>query len=257
MQATLDFGAVGDLREVRDRLHNFFGDLEPPPRRTPMQQLVKSLISNRTYDRVSVGAFERLMADGANWDVLAQAPARDLEARIFDVEFADRKAAHLTATLAILSRIRPSFDLDFLSAQPMDAALAWLERLPGVGRKVAASVLNFSTLQRPALVIDTHLKRVLSRLGFVSGTADTTRMYETMMQAADGWSATELTELHVWLKRLGQTHCRPHGSDCCACPLHSRCPARTAALQVKATPLRASPRPFMPRLAGLTSSPAD
>jgi endonuclease-3 len=238
MQSTLDFGATRDLGEARDRLLGFFGPLEPPPRRRPIEQLVKSLISNRTYDHVSLRAYERLTVE-ADWGELASTPEAELKARIFDVEFADRKATHLKATLGILTQVKPDFDLEFLGGEPMTAAFAWLERLPGVGRKVAASVLNFSTLQRPALVIDSHLKRVLSRLGFVDIRADAVRMYDATMQAANGWTARELTDLHVWLKRLGQQHCRPRHSDCPGCPLRRSCsgPGKPAPLDARFGPV--------------------
>ncbi|WP_337187486.1 hypothetical protein [Phenylobacterium sp.] len=167
MQTAFDFGAASALLKVRDRLRDHFGPLALPPQRTPMAQLVKSLISNKTYDRVSLAAYGRLEAAYEGWPAMAAAPASELETHIAQVRFADRKAAHLAATLGIVARERPDFDLVFLGAWPADAAFGWLERLPGVGRKVAASTLNFSTLQRPAFVIDSHVQRVLQRLGFV------------------------------------------------------------------------------------------
>lgn len=233
MQQRMDFGASSDLLRVQSLLGRAFGQLDRPPQRTPMQQLVKSLISNRTYDRVSLEAYERLMASAPQWSVLAEQPLSALQAQIATVEFAERKAQHLKATLAILGDLSPPFDLEFLRAPSMAEALAWLERLPGVGRKVAASVLNFSTLQRPALVIDTHLKRVLHRLGFVGASKETQSMYDTMMQAADGWTAEALADLHVGLKRLGQTSCRPGRLGCVDCPLAECCrlAAKAAASQ--------------------------
>jgi endonuclease III len=44
-------------------------------------------------------------------------------------------------------------------------AMQWLRGLPGVGSKVAATVLNLSTLRMRALPVDTHLLRVGERLG--------------------------------------------------------------------------------------------
>jgi endonuclease-3 len=66
----------------------------------------------------------------------------------------------------------PDFDLSPLGEQPIEDALAWLERLPGVGRKVAASALNFSSLAIPAFVADTHVLPVLGRFGVIDAKAD-------------------------------------------------------------------------------------
>lgn len=223
MQGRFDFGLGEGLADARDRLAAFFGKLEPIPQRTPIDQLVKSLISNRTYDAVSLGAFDRLASAYDGWAAVAAQTDPRIEALIADVQYADRKAAHLGETLRTIGAERPDFDLGFLGDLSMPDAFAWLERLPGVGRKVAASALNFSTLSRPALVIDTHVGRVLKRLGLVGARAEIVGIYDTVMNAASGWSALDLTDLHVWMKRLGQTLCRPGGAHCEGCPLREIC----------------------------------
>jgi endonuclease-3 len=225
MQGTFDFGLGAGLTEARDRLAAFFGAPEPIPQRAPIDQLVKSLISNRTYDAVSLGAFDRLAGAYDGWAQVAAATDPRIEALIADVQFADRKAAHLGETLRRIGAERPDFDLGFLGGLPVSEAFIWLERLPGVGRKVAASVLNFSTLQRPALVIDTHVDRVLKKLGLVGARARIEVAYGAVMNAAADWSAADLTDLHVWMKRLGQTLCRPSGAHCDRCPLRDMCRA--------------------------------
>jgi adenine-specific DNA glycosylase len=53
--------------------------------------------------------------------------------------------------------------------------------LPGVGVKVAASVLNFSPLNMRALVVDTHVHRVAGRLGLVPASYDTAHAYRALM----------------------------------------------------------------------------
>ena len=106
-------------------------------------------------------------------------------------------------------------------------ALIWLERFPGVGRKVSASVLNFSTLRRPAFVIDTHILRCLRRFGVISAKADTMTAYDSVMSATSGWSADDLVHLHIVLKRLGQTICRWDRGECRICPLKGHCALAT------------------------------
>ena len=223
MQGTFDFGLGASLAEARDKLAAFFGVLDPIPQRTPIDQLVKSLISNRTYDEVSLRAFDQLAGAYDGWAEVAAATDQRIEALIAEVEFADRKAAHLGETLRRIQAERPDFDLRFLGDLPMSEAFIWLERLPGVGRKVAASVLNFSTLRRPALVIDTHVDRVLKKLGLIGSRARIEAAYGAVMNAAADWSATDLTDLHVWMKRLGQTMCRPSRAHCDRCPLRDTC----------------------------------
>jgi endonuclease-3 len=223
MQNMFDFGEAAKLAQLRDLLIARFGRPDIGALREPMGQLVKSLISSRTRDEVSLPAFARLVRAYPRWADMAAAKPREIEAVIKDVTFADVKAGHLKRTLQTIAVGHPDFRLDFLAAMPVPQALAWLERLPGVGRKVAAATLNFSTLRKPAFVIDTHILRVLRRLGFVGAKATTENAYRIVMAAAHGWGADDLAELHSLMKRLGKTLCRFDRAYCGDCPIASHC----------------------------------
>ncbi len=225
MQMVFDFGAVADMAWVREQLRFFFGRPDRICARTPIGQLVKSSISNRTLDEVSLAAYQRLVEAYPEWPALAAASTGDVEALIGDVAFPDVKARHLGDSLRVIGACHPDFDLDFLGRLSVAEALAWLERLPGVGRKVSASTLNFSTLDMPAFVVDMYVLRVLGRYGFVRNTADTRTAYDAVMAAAPRWSAAELAELHILMKRLGQTICRHGRARCPDCPIRRRCKA--------------------------------
>lgn len=105
----------------------------------------------------------------------------------------------------------------------------WLEGLPGVGRKIAAGVMNTSIFARPVLVIDSHHRRIVQRMGLVPSRADTARAYDTLMPVMPPeWSAPDMDEHHLLVKRLGQTICRPTQPDCGACPVVDDCETGTA-----------------------------
>ena len=223
MQVAFDFGAAEDLTWMRDRLSDHFGPVGPIVVRTPVGQLVKSSISGRTRDAVSLAAYHRLTQWYPTWDELACAPVHDVEAAIRDVTFPDVKARHLGDALRTIAVTHPDYDLTFLRDLGVARALAWLERLPGVGRKVAASTLNFSTLHMRAFVVDSHILRLLRRYGLVRDKADTQSAFDTTMEVLPSWSTRGLAELHVLMKRLGQTTCRVDQACCAACPLRERC----------------------------------
>ncbi|MGB6184598.1 MAG: endonuclease III [Sphingopyxis granuli] len=228
MQMAFSFWAIEDMEWVRDRLRCRFGRPAEPVRvRTPVGQLVKSMISGRIRDAVSLGAYHRLVEIYPEWFSIAQATTAEVEEAIGDVTFPDVKAQYLRDALTLVAADRPDFDLTFLGALDVESALAWLERLPGVGRKVSASTLNFSTLRMPAFVVDTHILRIMRRFGFVRGKGDTRTVYDLTMTALSDWCATDLAELHVLIKRLGQTVCRADRADCRSCPIGRRCRAAT------------------------------
>ncbi len=224
MQMGFDFGAGAEIRAISNELGRHFGAPDIRPSRGPTGQLVKSLISGRTRDAVSLSAYHRLVAAYPSWVAARNATPAAIEAVIGEVTFADAKARWLAATLAAIAAERPAFDLEFLGEWPVGRALAWLERLPGVGRKVSASTLNFSTMGRPAFVVDSHVLRVLGRVGLIGTRADTIAAYDRVMAAAN-MDAAGLATLHCLIKRLGQTYCRPDHPDCARCPLRSRCRA--------------------------------
>lgn len=229
MQQAFGF-AADDLVEWRARLARAHDSLRGPagrmPRRRPVGQLVKSLISSRTRDAVSLAAYRRLGSRWGNAAGLSRAVPREIETVIRDVTFADRKARQLPAALRMIGRERPDFRLDFLGRWSVPDALAWLERLPGVGRKVAAATLNASALRRPVLIVDSHVHRVCQRLGFVGPQATPAAVSERATAALAAWDGEDFLEMFVLMKRLGQHVCRFERPDCPACPLGPVC--RTA-----------------------------
>lgn len=216
---------VGDIAHWRRLLTSNFGTSVEFPRRTPLGQLVKSLISSRTRDAVSLAAYRRL---GLRWPqarLLSEAAHSVIEETIFDVTFADKKALYLSAALQMIGDERPDFRLEFLGDMPVEEALAWLERLPGVGRKVAAATLNASTLGRRVFIVDSHVHRVLVRVGFIARTATPRAASERMTASAPFLDADDLLALFAHMKRLGQTICRFDTPLCARCPLNGCCRA--------------------------------
>ena len=240
MQTRFDLGMSGEIGQVRDRLCEVFGRLRDAVRPPPMSQFVKSFISSRTLDPVSLVAFSSLTRRYPRWLDLAKAPSAAIERTIFDVTFAERKATELGPALRLIAAERPDFSLEFLRDWRVTDALAWLQRIPGVGRKIASSTLNFSTLGMPAFVVDTHVLRVLQRYGFFGPKIDAPTAHDAVMAATSGWSGEDLTELHSLLKLLGQTACGARERHCARCPLQARCRMANSSLWQNA-PRRLSP----------------
>lgn len=223
MQQRFDF-ASSDLERWREALQPMLEGIVLLPRRSPIGALVKSLISGRTRDPVSLRAYRRLCRLFPSPAHLAGAPAAEIEHAIRDVTFAEIKARWLAEGMRRIRNERPDFDLDFLASLPIAEALLWLERLPGVGRKVAAAALNASRLARPVFIVDTHVLRVLQRLGFVGPRAEIRTASEEVTAALPCWTGDDFLWFHVAVKRLGQTFCRPEAPDCAHCPLSFHCP---------------------------------
>lgn len=219
------FGFLGaDIVRWRGRLAALRAGVAPWPARRPVAQLIKSMISGRTRDAVSQAAFDRLTAKFGSAARLAEAQPAAVERLIGDVTFAQDKARYVVSALRRLRREPAGFRLDSLAHRPLDEALAWLERLDGVGRKVSASTLNASTLALPVMIVDTHVLRVLRRLGAVPDHADYRATSEAVTAALPAWTGRDFLELHIVMKRLGQLYCHHEAPHCAACPLRADCP---------------------------------
>ncbi len=213
------------LLHVRDRLVEAFGPPQPHVRRDPVAQLVRALIASRTQDAVSDAVLARLRAAFRPLARLAEARVEEVLPVIAPVTHAERKAPQLIEAIRRVGRLRGAVTLDFLEGWPVDDAMAWLQELPGAGQKVAASVLNLSTLRRRVMVVDTHVQRVARRVGLAGERAEAGEVRLVLMDLApDVWEPEDFSDLHKLLKRLGQLHCHAAMPECPACPLRQGCP---------------------------------
>jgi len=74
------------------------------------------------------------------------------------------------------------------------------------------------------MVIDGHHRRIMQRMGVVPAKADTAKTYDALMPIVPSeWSAADMDEHHLLLKKLGQNHCRPRKTECEGCPARSDC----------------------------------
>lgn len=227
MQMTFSLGQTAELRAIRDRLRSRFGRIAPDEQPLdPVSRFVRSFLGSRNTDASSWAAFHRLKARFESWDELADAPVAEIEAQLEGVTFAEKKAPDLKRALEKIRVRAGTLNLDFLGNLDVGTALVWLEQIHGVGRKIAASTLNFSTLRRRAFVADTHVIRVLQRFGFVKTNASTEAVYDAVMLAAADFSADDLHELHWYLKSLGQKTCTYQRALCALCPLSEMCAQR-------------------------------
>ncbi|MBB3034110.1 endonuclease III domain-containing protein [Alteriqipengyuania lutimaris] len=220
------------LRRLQPLLIQRFGRIERAPRerRAPEWVLVQGVIGARTKSEISNAATDRLLERYQTWEAVARAPLEALQAELSTQTYSNIAAERLKASLTELIARRGRVDLSHLAPMATEDAMDWLEQLPGVGRKIAAGVLNASTLDRAVLVLDSHHRRILQRMGLVPPRADTARAYAAIMPAMPPeWSAADYDEHHLLMKKVGQTWCRPSSLDCANCAAQAPCETGRAA----------------------------
>ena len=214
------------LRRTQAALIAAFGRIVRPPdkRRKPEWVLVHGVIGAQTKTAASNASTDGLLAEYGSWEAVALAPIAELEARLQRQTFPSVAAKRLKDCLTAIIAARGCVDLRHLSNLETEEAMAWLETLPGVARKNSAGVMNASTFDRKAMVIDGHHRRIMLRMGLVAARADTAKTYDALMPIVPPeWRAADMDEHHLLLKTLGQTHCRPRRPECAGCPVRRDC----------------------------------
>ncbi|MBU0723822.1 MAG: hypothetical protein KJ904_03610 [Alphaproteobacteria bacterium] len=225
MQLSLPYPTEAVLERLHDLLAAHHGLPEDRLRLPPLAQFVLSFIGTRSKGEVSRQVFEALFARYGSWEDVAAASPPDLVPLFADLSFAEDKAYRLPEALRLIRQRHGRLELEFLRDWPAESAMDWLQRLPGVGPKVAAAALNFSTLERRVLVIDSHHLRVVRRLGLVRRQATLESAYPRLERLTpEAWDAAMLERHHTLMKRHGQLICRLVRPDCAGCPLQDTCP---------------------------------
>jgi endonuclease-3 len=208
-------------RTVLGRLRKRYGELVPPRRSDPLEELILTVLSQHTSDVNADRAFRSLRAAFPLWEDVVRAPTDAVADAIRSGGLADTKAPRIQAILREILDRRGRFDLTYLRGLADDEARRELLSLPGVGPKSAAVVLSFS-LGRDAMPVDTHVHRVTKRLGLVPANASAEKadriLHELIPQGLR-------TELHVALIRLGREICKAPTPRCGICPLKDICPS--------------------------------
>ena len=208
------------VRTIVNRLRKRFGELEPPRRADPLDELILTVLSQHTSDLNAERAFAQLRAAFPAWEQVAEATTSDVADAIRSGGLADSKAPRIQAILLEVRDREGGFDLSSLQATSDADARAYLTSLPGVGPKTAAVVLSFA-LGRDAIPVDTHVHRVSKRLGLVPPNVSAERA-DRLLHALvpDGLR----TPMHVALIRLGREICKAPTPRCRQCPLKDLCP---------------------------------
>jgi endonuclease-3 len=209
------------LRRVIVLLDDLYGRPVWSPRYPPVDELVYTVLSQNTADVNTERTFAALEARFPDWGAVRDAPAAEVEQAIALGGLARVKAPRIKAILAAVSERTGDPDLSELDDMTDDAALTYLQSMPGVGPKTAACVLMFA-LGRPAMPVDTHVHRVAGRLGLIDAELSAEQAHRPLTELA---GPENVYALHINLVRHGRRICHARRPQCGRCPLAVICPS--------------------------------
>lgn len=176
----------------------------------PWQLVVATVLSAQTTDDNVNRVTPVLFARWPTAEELAEADPEEVEQVVFSTGFYRQKTKSIISLAADLSA---RFD----GVVPDD--LDELTTLRGVGRKTASVVLA-EAWGKPAIAVDTHVKRVTKRLGLTTNT-DPVKV-ELDLRAL--YPETEWAGISMRVIQFGRDVCDARKPRCWECPLVDRCP---------------------------------
>jgi len=175
----------------------------------PLELLVATILSAQCTDERVNQVTPNLFAQYRTAEDFANADQVELESFIRSTGFFKSKARHLIGCGKVLVE-------NFNGKIP--GAMDELTTLPGVGRKTANVILG-SYFGEPAVVVDTHVKRVANRLDLTKS-QDPTKIEEDLQ------SLIPLSQWTVGTQRIllhGRHVCQARTPSCEQCALYDDC----------------------------------
>src|SRR5215210_3423538 len=207
------------IRYIIQNLERTYGVPENRRASDPLDMLVKIILSQATSDTNSDRTFAALKKRFPTWDAALRARTSTIAETIRAGGLANQKAAVIKDVLRQIKEEHGALNLDFLHDLSNEEAMRYLAQFRGIGPKTIACTLLFACL-REVFPLDTHIFRVLRRIGLIPQKCTDARAHEIMNRIVP---PGKFYSFHVNLIRHGRKLCRPRDPLCERCTIVEYC----------------------------------
>lgn len=185
------------------------------------EALVSIILSQNTSDKNAIKAFNNLksLVGLITPEKIIQLNDEELKKAINIAGLANKKTEVIKRIASILIN-NPEF-FKKLNSLGIEEARAKLLELPGVGLKTA-DVFLLMVLKKPTFPIDTHINRIMRRLG-IALTRDRYEDIRAKILSYTGDDLEKLSQLHFLLIIHGRKVCKARKPLCAQCIISSIC----------------------------------
>lgn len=189
-----------------------------PSKSDPMDVLIATMLSQNTTDKTSYIAYNNLKSNFNSWEDVMNAPLSKIKRSIKVCGLANQKSTAIKKLLKSLHSKYGKLSLTHFHNLSNDEIYKELLNYDGIGVKTASCVLAFS-LGRDVFPVDTHVHRVINRLGIVkaSSPAKTFKLAEKVIPNGKKFL------FHTLLIRFGRKICKAKNPLCSKCLLYDDC----------------------------------
>lgn len=206
---------------THELLNQVYKKLKLENRREPMHELISTMLSHRTTHADEVKAYYTMLERFGDWEGVMNADFDALADAIKTTRYPGQKVPQIQQTLRMIKEERGEISIDFLQDMPVEEAIDWLTRLPGVGLKTATLVLLFN-FHKPVMPVDTHVFRVSQRVGILGAKVTANKAHEILLQMLPP-DPVVLYNYHIHLLWHGQRICTFYSPKCGKCVLNGIC----------------------------------
>jgi len=183
-----------------------------------LDTLIATKLSQNTTDKTSYKAYNNLKKKYRTWNKVLPASLTDIKKEIKVCGMADTKARDIKNMLNQMKKKYGTLNLEFLNDYKTEDIYNELLQYKGIGVKTVSCVLAFS-MGREVFPVDTHIHRILNRLGIVK----TKSPEETFNRSEKLIPGNKKISFHRNLIKFGREICKASRPLCGLCFLFDYC----------------------------------
>lgn len=208
------------LKKIIDTLEEQYGEERSGSngKMDLMDVLIATKLSQNTTDKTSFIAFKNLKDNFKSWEDVMNAPVSKIRNLIKVCGLANTKAAQIKEILKNLHKEHGTLSLNRLKKLSDDEVYDELLQHKGLGKKTVSCLLAFG-MNRNVFPVDTHVHRILNRIGIV----ETNTPDETFEKAKTVIPDEDKVSFHVNLIRFGREVCKAPAPLCGECMISKLC----------------------------------
>ena len=205
------------IQKIISKLNSLYPDRDNKKREL-IDILIATKLSQNTTDKAAYIAFNNLKQKFSDWKTISNAPVSEIAKQIRVCGLANNKSREIKKFLQTLIKKRGEISLEYLRNLPDEKIYEELLQFKGFGLKTISCLIAFG-LNRPVFPVDTHIHRILNRLGIVS----TKNAVQTFQKAKALIPDKYKVELHRKLILFGRETCTAKNPKCNECVLYELC----------------------------------